>query len=126
MIYTYDQIFTKNDELLNRLIAEHIMGEPEPAIIEHYKDFSEKGWWICIRKADSNECEWSPINFVGNMKWCWQVIKQIRMESPTVRDRFRYYLEQLRPLEAETETEACRKICRAALLSRLDKIPKPI
>jgi hypothetical protein len=124
--YTYDQIFSKNDAVINRLIAIHIMNEPEPTFEGKHMQFSEHGWWICVDRADEKGCEWDAINFTGNMKWCWQIIKRMKNEPPHIREHFRFFLEQLKPLEADTEREACKQICRAALLSKLSRIPKPI
>lgn len=129
MDYEFDQIFTKNDDLLNRLIAEYVMKEPEPDyhhdIRNGHPAFSNGGWWMCIPQVDEDCCKWSPVNFSSSLKWTWKVVKAIHETfDRTVREDFRYFMETYSPMDSETEAECCRKICRSALLAIKKKTHK--
>lgn len=126
----YDQIFTKNTDELNRLVAEIVMGESEPDYSHDHSNvmemiFSEKGWWFCILEYhDGDKCKWSPVNFCGNMHLSWQIVRKINSEEDYVtKDKFTSYMIALAPFNEKTEEAACKKICRAALLALREETP---
>ena len=129
MAYTYEQVFTKNDVLLNELIAEEIMEEPKPTNIPDmstisHSIYSERGWWICVPQFETNTCDWHPVHFCGNFRLAWQAVKQLRSYgTQTQKSLLKHLLETFSPFDEGTEKDIARKLCRAVLLAKLEKLP---
>jgi len=128
MEYTLEDVATKNDTILTGLVAEFIMGEPKPDYSVSHDDgaglaYSNGGWWICRPHWNGNDkCDWFPVSFVNSLRWAWQIVEVMNQQPDNLRKQFHHWLNELYPFGANNEAEACRTICRAALLARMNLI----